>query len=530
MFRLYALFIPFIFLVSCTDVKKSQTSNFQESQAAELDAEVSCKVDFDTYSVGNRIKITLTAAGHVTRNLVQTTVINDEALEGSVTWIKEENGQDDVSIFAIEGGEAIFTVEKAGSHSLQFRFPEVENIEATCDFVVESEPIDREFSCSVKPPSMRSGILAEVIVKAEGYNGMLKQTVKGKETPSTELKRQEDDWVRSNGDPNILVVYTPGDYEVHLEKDNGDQTKCDFTVKEASLTCDEGEAAIGANIAFMIDNSGSTADTDCTDRKDLNPDDPDGFHYTCSQDEDDKTNREKAVVEAYKVLKEFAENAVIKDNADSQIAITKFSLDKETDENDEALQRNPREGSKGWFETSADDIKAVEDIMNFTYFPYGNTPYNSAMTAAADVFGTVETESIKNQMAILVTDAEPTDQDPSLAKAKADELKSKGIKVVTVYIQSEADRDKRLSVHKKTLLEWDAKFLKEKDRHYYDQKSYDDFDSYFADIKGLAEEVASKVDPLCEENCKKLIVEGATMEGLTEVLTGIVKTHAIKCQ
>jgi hypothetical protein len=537
MLKLKLIFlIPFFLSPSCSKVKFANDGRIAALEPNPID--IRCEVAAETFTGLNAITLSVSALESVEPDsLYQKTIFNDAAKEGRIQWKKEgaaNNGR--VTYVLAEGGTSSFTPDAFGKYSLEFSLLEDASGDSpSCDFVVVPPQEATELSCSVDPASVRVGTSPEIKINAGDYNGTLRQEIfpSGSTTDAisvSTLVNQDGVWKRSDGQNNGVLIFNPGVYRIDLTAENNKKTSCELTVAAAGDVCSDDTKPVGTHVAFMIDNSGSNGATDCYMRKDI-----DKYRYECSG----PTKRERAVYAVYDYLKAFAAqntggDTEAKARAASKMAITKFPLDPKI-EGDQAFQRNPQsESGDGWFNTSINQQDALTAVMSFTRKVYGSTPYYEAITGAKTVFASLkDADASKTKIAILISDAEPTDANPELVVKLADELKKNGVTLITVKLTEASGFGVRLQEHKSMIKEWDD------GSPYYPRDIYGEapqgFDKYFEAVISLPEDVASPKDPFCgadDEGCDKtkLVLPFANIDTLGETLKNIVKIHGVKCQ
>jgi len=290
--------------------------------------------------------------------------------------------------------------------------------------------------------------------------------------------------------------------------------------------CTDKQVSIGADVAFLIDNSNSNTATDCPQSKKIGTFKGTDL-YECQQ----ATNREKAVMAAYDVLAGVAANEPGNADALSSVAVVSFPTESNYVDG-WAIKSN-----NGWLETTGSTQKALENSLAFTRKPFGLTPYGAAMTAGNSLFSSLNAAN-KAKVAVLVTDGEPTDRDAVAVVEKADELRAKGVQVITVYVTNGQDRSKRISDHNNMLRTFNDRSIADGKGPWFAQR-YASFDEYTRDLLGqgsslsLAEKVSSKTDTSCQDKpgarCERRIVEVENSSALTSVFKSIVSS-AVRCE
>jgi hypothetical protein len=155
-------------------------------------------------------------------------------------------------------------------------------------------------SCSVSPKVVLPGKKVKVSINGgSNYRGRFEQKVvlSGSLIHRQVLSKQISGFLPEDGLPNEFVFNEQGDYEVQLSEldySSNLSTTCKFKVYKE---CPVGTERVGANVAFILDNSGSHGKSDCPGSKEIKKDD-NTVAYTCNAE----TNREKAVNYAVEIL------------------------------------------------------------------------------------------------------------------------------------------------------------------------------------------------------------------------------------
>lgn len=289
--------------------------------------------------------------------------------------------------------------------------------------------------------------------------------------------------------------------------------------------CAANQKSIGANVAFLVDNSSSNAATDCpgaTVARNINGADM----YRCSQE----TNREKAVLAAFDMLADVS----ARDSspmAASNISIVAFPAE------GNAVQ-TVKIATNGWVSSrpAAENRTGIQTALQFTRDPFGATPYGTAIAAANGLFS-VNSNDGRAKLAVLVTDGEATDRDPAEVADRAKALRAAGVELVTIFVGNSQNRAQRQAAHAQMLQAWDQRSMP---GHYYNAQRYQTFDAYLDDILGrngrvpLVDAVTSQVVPTCVDAqgsvCQRWKAEINNSNELTTVVKQIIRSRAIKCQ
>ena len=304
------------------------------------------------------------------------------------------------------------------------------------------------------------------------------------------------------------------------------QSPIPTTPSSEAPICKPSQRSIGANLAFLIDNSSSNSVTDCPGASRTGRF-QDTDIYTCSGE----TNREKAVLAAFDLLADVSTRDQ-SPAAASNIALVGFPAA------NNAVQ-NVQKATNGWVATrpSQQNRATIQSALQFTRQPMGATPYGSAINAASDLFSMSPASDERSRVAVLVTDGEPTDRDPADVAVRAKALHASGIEVITVFITNSQTRSQREVAHQSMLASWEQR---SRPGHYYNSQRYSSFDEYLTDIFGrsgrvsLADAVTSKVVPTCVDStgsvCQRWKVEIADAAGLANVVKQIIRTRAVRCE
>lgn len=270
--------------------------------------------------------------------------------------------------------------------------------------------------------------------------------------------------------------------------------------------------SVGVQLAFLIDNSQSNEANDCPSPdyrgQIVNADGTGRGNFRCLK----STSREKAVLASYDMLQNIAQAEPSNALATSSLAIVSFPVKVESG----YAQR------LSWTTVTPGNRYQVEGSMLFSREPFGQTPYGDALLGASELFASSSNDD-RAKVAILVTDGEPTDQNPSAALAKAQALRDQGITVYTV-LYAGADRASRHATHQAMLQKFDNNRLSWSGKHWYDESVYSSFASYVDAILGNA-----TLKSLAEQIGGGSIIEVADAKALENALSQVVK-KAIRCE
>jgi hypothetical protein len=281
-------------------------------------------------------------------------------------------------------------------------------------------------------------------------------------------------------------------------------TSTDVATDPAEPPCQDQTRSIGAQIAFLIDNSQSNEATDCPFPVKTGAKSSSGQPlYRCEL----STNREKAVLASFDLLQKIADNEPDNAEAVSAVAVTSFP----------ATELDGFKVQSTWRSAESDQRAGLASLLRFTREPMGQTPYGEAMASAQSVFGSAASDA-RGKMAILVTDGLPTDRNPSAVQAKADELRQSGVKVVTVYVTGPAVRSERHADHRSLLSKFES-IYQSSNQHWYDAGAYTSFEQYVTAILGLAPGISQNE-----------VIEVEDSAALEKALLSIVSQKAIRCE
>jgi hypothetical protein len=271
--------------------------------------------------------------------------------------------------------------------------------------------------------------------------------------------------------------------------------------QEPAASCDEG--AIGAQIAFMIDNSSSNEATDCPEARATGRRKPGGAPVFACEAE---THREKAVLSAFDLLARVAA-----DDADERRALSALSLVSFPVTENAGFERQ-----LSWTPAEGSGRRALAEALRFARAPWGQTPYGEAFQGARELFGEASSDE-RQKVAILVTDGLPTDGRPRAVATMADELRAGGVKVITIFVTGPAARAERQQTHRAMLRRF-ADASERAGQSWYDSSDYSGFEAYAEAILGLASQVAAGE-----------VVEVADASALERAVLGVVG-KSLRCE
>lgn len=423
------------------------------------------------------------------------------------------NGRTDETELVLTGGELApqeFSAAASGriEVALRLQASDTEPV-ATCVAEVEA-PQPQTLACSIAPDVLEIGNKATVNIETSGVIGSVFQTLSYRgEKKVSELVRDGAEYIAKNGSKNSIDVDTEGSVqiELRLSPEGEIQATCQASVI-APPVCEDKES-IGAHIAFLIDNSNSNAATDCPAATKIGTHSNVGL-YECGE----KTNRERAVEAAFGLLQSIHEKEPDQLDSLSELAIVSFPT------KDDFIDGFKRETP--WLAVEASNKQVASEALQFARRPYGLTPYGAAFSGATELFSGLEASG-KAQVAVLVTDGEPTDKDPNGVMARAKALRDQGVKVITVFVTGEETRGSRRTAHTDMMRGIDASSVNADKGHWYTD-AYENFAAYTAALTGDATN-----DGLVERISDE-IVEVENSDALTAVFQNIIKTRVIRCE
>jgi hypothetical protein len=397
---------------------------------------------------------------------------------------------------------------------------------------------DPNLSCKIAPEVIKTGETALISVDALEYQGELFQTIKAPSGDTmTKLLFKDGVYVREDGAANSIVADKEGIYTVELRKSadaSGMSSTCALTASAGPIqpppppppVCKPEQKTIGADVAFIIDNSNSNAVTDCPEAKEA------GMHngvavYECMA----QTNREVAVKAAFDLLSDIAAKESTNAMAQSKLSIASFP-------SKEDYVTGWTDQSKGWIETNGTNKDKLTSVMSFSRKPSGLTPYLAAMTGAESAFAQTSADG-RAKVAVLVTDGEPSDSNPSAVEAKAATLRSKGVKVITIYVTGSESRGTRIKNHTDMMRGINDSRVKQSGKNWF-AATYSNFTEYMTALvgngtkPGLVSKISSQTDDACKDSevgmCAREVYEVQKSDALKDAFIQVIKTQAIGCE
>lgn len=264
------------------------------------------------------------------------------------------------------------------------------------------------------------------------------------------------------------------------------------------------EVNIGAQLAFLIDNSSSNESTDCPSPRATGRVKPGGAAiFAC----DGETNREKAVLAAYDLLVEVSGADKANALATSSLGVISFPIGDNAGFTEQQT----------WTKTTLEQRASLPSAMRFARAPYGKTPYGEALNGAERLFASASSDE-RQKVAILVTDGFPTDANPARVLQQAEKLRAAGVNVVTISVTGPETRTQRQEEHRAMLAGFNRANLAAVGRSWYDNSEYQSFDSYLDAILSLGQQVA-----------QGQVIEVDDVTALAETVIGVIGKE-LKCQ
>lgn len=246
------------------------------------------------------------------------------------------------------------------------------------------------------------------------------------------------------------------------------QAEFTATGKDKPGVCLSGSEYVGANFVFMVDNSGSMQATDCS---------------TGNAEDCGPTEREKAILSAFDVLSKASEASEYSDRSISSISIAQFTPE---DLNLSIDQFDTRQLTVTSF---PEDRNKLKSALEFTRQPKGDTPYLNALEIANRTIVSGDLLKDKDNIVVLVTDGDATDQNPSLVRETAENLDAR---IITIRVSPENwDEQTRFNKHLEVI---------SKNRYYssWGNTSYESLEDYTKDLMNLAQDISDQ--PVIEIN------------------------------
>lgn len=404
--------------------------------------------------------------------------------------------------------------------------------------VPPAEKPPAQISCKIDPESVRPGEKAELSIDTVDFSGDLFQTIKSPDgEAAAKLVYKGGSYVLEDQTANIITGTKEGAYLVELRKVSGQEVPdatCSLAVTVVPIVnpppppplCKPSQISVGADIAFLIDNSNSNAVTDCPSSKEAGT-----FNgvtvYECQKE----TNREIAVKAAFDLLADIAAKESNNPKALSKLAIASFPSSSD-------YVNGWTDQSNGWLEVNAAGKSKLDAVMAFSRKPSGLTPYLGAFTGAEQAFDKTAADG-RAKVAVLVTDGEPTDSDPSAIEAKADALRAAGVKVITINVTGSESRATRIGKHTSMMENIDNKRLAQTGKHWF-AAIYTSFSDYVTALvgngtkPGLVSKISTQTDANCKDSdvglCAREVYEVQKSDALKAAFLHVINTQAIGCE
>jgi len=293
--------------------------------------------------------------------------------------------------------------------------------------------------------------------------------------------------------------------------------------------CAANQKSIGSNILFMIDNSSSLSATDCPSPVRGNQIQDGNAGSIDSWQCNGATNREQAVLAAYDLL------AGVSTRDSSPSAVSNVSVIGFPAPGN--VTQNVLFATNGGVSSlqPATNRASLQSALQFTRQPAGATVFGAPLANAASYFQQPASDA-RSRIAVLITDGEPSDRDPADTIMRAQQLRQRGVDVVTIYVTNSQSRAAREQAHQAMLQSWDQRSAPGR---YYNAQRYQSFDAYLADILGrngkvsLTDAVTSQVVATCVDSpgapCQRWRTEVQDSAGLANIVNQVIRTKAIKC-
>lgn len=391
-------------------------------------------------------------------------------------------------------------------------------------------------TCSVSQSIVGVGLPVQINVLApSGFNSPIVQRVQSNtayDARST-LVFSGSSYVQQGTTSNELVFGEKGDYTITLASGSGEETYGSCEVRVEPIKCEE-TVRVGANVAFIIDNSSSHEVTDCplpqqTDEVDQATG---KALWQCQA----PTEREKAVMQAFELLSNVT--------ASSPEAVNHISLSVFPTRGD--YKNGSTILGSGWLEANNANKTEVSSLLDITRNPFGQTPYGAGIRSATNLFNPGPVAG-KTPVAIFLTDGEPTDRSPGSTASQAQSLINMGVEVISIKVDSGISEAERWNTHTEILSRFNSATISSIGETWYDasiaatDSSDSPFDAYIAALRGspgttpsLLESISSKVDASCTDRvgaiCPRRIVSVKDASALKSVVESIIKERVIKCQ
>ena len=282
------------------------------------------------------------------------------------------------------------------------------------------------FSCETDPVGVveRNKPITISIIGGDEYNGEMSQRISGPANYANKILYTNKKTTTIEGKANKLLFDIPGKYKVTfdtLDQGQNKQGSCNF---EVLIPCEEKTRRVGANILFMVDNSGSHGVSDCPNNTKI------GTKYgaeifQCLS----RTAREQSILNAVESIKNFTD--VSDQRSYSSIAFASFP------------QKNNNDYI--WYDSKS-DLSQFYDQLNILNKPEGMTPYHQALAQSLKFFKKTKYKD-KSNVLILITDGYPTDQRPREVLALAEKLKDLDVKIYTFMVTGESSQENLRKIH-----------------------------------------------------------------------------------
>jgi hypothetical protein len=375
----------------------------------------------------------------------------------------------------------------------------------------EPAPPPAALSCQVAPAELAidaKGVVSVAAADPATLAPEITQTVDGVATTLV-YDAASATYVPKAGGANEVSASKAGSYTVELRTADASApaATCTFEVTE-DKPCERTQA-IGAQVAFLIDNSNSNAVTDCPSSRRIG--NAQGVDlYECQA----ATSRETALLAAYDLLRSADDG----EDPLSRSVLSVASFPTATD-----YDAGWHKETNGWLEVTAANRDAAQTAMLFARRPVGRTPYGGAFSAATELFQ-APLDPEKAKVAVLVTDGEPTDRDPTSVLAMAKALRDGGVDVITIFYTA-GDPAERAAQHATMMRSIDRASLQSGQGHWYDESKLGSLDDYIAMLIGGGGQPG-----LAAAVSDGQVIEVKDAAALKDAFLGVIRSKAIRCE
>ena len=320
-----------------------------------------------------------------------------------------------------------------------------------------SAPQSLSLSCSTNPLGavIPGSPLSIIVGGAKGYKGRIEQKISGPQSSTITLVVSDDGLIsREDLAENVFTFSEEGDYRVDLKglDYNVDlQSSCQFTVFDK---CPASTKRVGVNVVFVVDNSYSHRESDCTNPRLLGARDEAGHEkIMCTA----KTSREIAVEEAVSVLKDIG-------HADNQAkSFISFA----------SFPKQSGKSSGKWYDTSG-SVSGLLSEIKVLRTPLGVTPYDEGIQQALKLLASAP-DKTKQNVLVFITDGFPTDRNPHRTHTLAKTLGRLDVEMIAVMVTGERTQPRLRRIHRGFMEGFPKDWISSR---------YPNKDAYFLDLLG----------------------------------------------